>query len=372
MKTLEKLTDSQRRELKEGVIEVTGVFMNRTALGVVDAIFTMYPLITYAELKQILPDKLNPSGPYTPKTIFKPHTKRDFGVVHSFDEIDRLFKEGNLTYETLFFLEEGEVFKTSDGVKVIVNKSWETKDLETGENDLQNLIDHVKSYGIRVIQVKKNKPFNKGKYNLEIINPTILHLLNGPMDPPKKQEKKKSPAWIILGLLFILLAIFIIWWNKKEEKKSNELTEVISPFVEEKGSITLETIKNQINAGESTKGQSVSFNEILFHKDSDEILTESENYLKDVLDILNQLPKLKLNIVGHTSLEGSKEHNNKLSQNRAIAVFNYLKLKGIEPTRLSTEGKGSIQPVASNDTEEGKKMNRRIEFIVLEDGNTNH
>jgi len=185
LKTLEKLSESQKRELKEGVIEVSGVFMNRTALGVVDAIFTMYPTITFAELKQILPDKINPSGPYTPKTIFKPHTKRDFGVVHSFDEIDHLFKKENLTYETLFFLEEGEIFKTSDGIRVIVNKSWEKKDLETGQNDLQSLIDHVKHHGIRVVEVKKDKPFNKGKYNLEIINPTLLNYLNNPIDPVK-------------------------------------------------------------------------------------------------------------------------------------------------------------------------------------------
>ena len=70
MQTLSKLTIEQKNELKKGVIEVTGKAMNRSALGVVDAIFTLYPNITFSELKEILPDTINPSAPKNYKSLF--------------------------------------------------------------------------------------------------------------------------------------------------------------------------------------------------------------------------------------------------------------------------------------------------------------
>ena len=76
-KTFESLTPSQISDLKKGVIEVTGKAMNRTALGVVDAIFTLYPSITFEELKTMLPDSINPAAPKNYKSLFKPYTERE-------------------------------------------------------------------------------------------------------------------------------------------------------------------------------------------------------------------------------------------------------------------------------------------------------
>jgi len=63
LKTIERLTEMQKKALKTGVIEVTGKAMNRTALGVVDALLTLYPSLTFEELKAMLPDSINPSAP---------------------------------------------------------------------------------------------------------------------------------------------------------------------------------------------------------------------------------------------------------------------------------------------------------------------
>jgi outer membrane protein OmpA-like peptidoglycan-associated protein len=84
------------------------------------------------------------------------------------------------------------------------------------------------------------------------------------------------------------------------------------------------------------------------------------------------LPALKLKIHGHTSSEGDDNYNLKLSTKRAIAVSSYLQNKGISVNRLSTDGKGSTAPMASNETEDGRKLNRRIEFIITDDGNENN
>lgn len=384
IKTFEKLSKDHIKELKKGVIEVTGKAMNRTALGVIDAIFTLYPHITFSELKNMLPDTINTSGPYAPQSIFKPYTSRNYGVIHSLDEMKKLFEEANLidkdgkeiNYNRFFFFQENEIFKTSDGVNVIVVDKWENSDIETKTSDLQNLINHVEQYGIRVTQVEKAIAFNKGKYNLDIINPTLFQaILNPVIEPPVPQEpKKKHPWWILILLLILIAGIVLFVFNGKEKEEAASQEQIVLPDdIEEETNLSpLEEIKNQIVAGENTEGKSVNFHEILFEKDSDVLLPESEVYLKEVLQVMKDLPALKLLIIGHTSSEGEENYNLILSTNRALAVSGYLQKQGIPSDRLSTDGKGATIPMAPNETEEGRKLNRRIEFVITDDGIENN
>jgi outer membrane protein OmpA-like peptidoglycan-associated protein len=76
-------------------------------------------------------------------------------------------------------------------------------------------------------------------------------------------------------------------------------------------------------------------------------------------------PKLKIEIGGHTDNVGTKAYNKTLSENRANSVYNYLISKGIDKTRLSYKGYDFSVPVATNDTEEGRALNRRTEFKVI-------
>jgi outer membrane protein OmpA-like peptidoglycan-associated protein len=104
---------------------------------------------------------------------------------------------------------------------------------------------------------------------------------------------------------------------------------------------------------------------IQFEYDSAEIKSESHGLLDEVVKVLVDNPRVeKLDIIGYTSSEGSKAHNNKLSTDRAASVMTYLVDKGIDAGRLTSQGKGPADPVASNDTEEGKIANRRVEFHV--------
>jgi hypothetical protein len=199
MKTIEKLTDAQRKELKKGVIEVTGKAMNRTALGVVDALFTLYPNLTFSELKEMLPDTINPSAPKNYKSLFKPYTDRLYGVVQP-GSIRKECEEQGLDLNASHFTKEDEVFRTADGIEVLVSKTWESADTDTGENDLQNLIDHIAQYGVRITKVEKKVDFNKGEYNLDIINPALLRSIHNP-------PKKKISWWIIILLLLLITGI---------------------------------------------------------------------------------------------------------------------------------------------------------------------
>ena len=74
---------------------------------------------------------------------------------------------------------------------------------------------------------------------------------------------------------------------------------------------------------------------------------------------------LKIEIGGHTDNQGNDEYNMNLSLERAKSVYNYLISKGISADRMSYKGYGETKPIASNDTEEGRQLNRRTEFKVI-------
>ena len=75
---------------------------------------------------------------------------------------------------------------------------------------------------------------------------------------------------------------------------------------------------------------------------------------------------MKIEISGHTDAVGADSDNLTLSNNRANAVMNYLLGKGIAKDRLSAKGYGETKFIATNDTDEGKQLNRRVEFVILE------
>ncbi|PKP22916.1 MAG: hypothetical protein CVU05_01860 [Bacteroidetes bacterium HGW-Bacteroidetes-21] len=87
--------------------------------------------------------------------------------------------------------------------------------------------------------------------------------------------------------------------------------------------------------------------------------------LDRLLKLLNDFPTMRIEISGHTDNQGSLTTNEKLSLNRAKAVVDYLIGKGIAASRLESAGYAFKQPIASNDTEDGRQQNRRVEFKVL-------
>ena len=107
-------------------------------------------------------------------------------------------------------------------------------------------------------------------------------------------------------------------------------------------------------------------NRIIEFESGSAILTDAGNKILDEMVVaLTKVGAKKVKIIGHTDSSGDANKNTVLSQERAMAVQNYLVSKRIAVERLSTAGKGSSQPVADNSTTEGRKKNRRIEFEVL-------
>lgn len=92
--------------------------------------------------------------------------------------------------------------------------------------------------------------------------------------------------------------------------------------------------------------------------------------LRPILDrfavTLNQNPVTTVRIIGHTDNRGSDTINNPLSVNRADATRDYLVTRGVQLNRIAIDGRGSREPIASNNTAEGRAMNRRVEIFVAE------
>ncbi len=104
---------------------------------------------------------------------------------------------------------------------------------------------------------------------------------------------------------------------------------------------------------------------ILFDTDKDVIKKESKPILDRAVEVLQKYPQVRIEISGHTDSAGGYEHNVDLSQRRAESVKTYLIDAGIDAGRIETRGAGPNEPIATNDTKEGRAQNRRIEVKIL-------
>jgi len=105
---------------------------------------------------------------------------------------------------------------------------------------------------------------------------------------------------------------------------------------------------------------------IFFDYNAYTIRSESEAELERLKNLILENPQIKVEISGHTDNVGGDKYNNELSENRAKAVTDYLIAEGVPPDRLIYAGYGKSQPVASNETPEGRQENRRTEFKIIE------
>ncbi|MDD5569603.1 MAG: OmpA family protein [Bacteroidales bacterium] len=113
-------------------------------------------------------------------------------------------------------------------------------------------------------------------------------------------------------------------------------------------------------------GQTIKLENIFFETDKSVLLKESYKELNELLKIMNQNPKMKIEISGHTDNTGSETHNKELSEARAKAVYDFLISKGIKEERITYKGYGYSKPIAKNSTDEGRQKNRRVEFKIIE------
>lgn len=103
-----------------------------------------------------------------------------------------------------------------------------------------------------------------------------------------------------------------------------------------------------------------------FDFDKATLKPEAIAVLNQAAALLQKHERVVVEVAGHTDSKGSEEYNQGLSERRANAVKDYLNSKGVRASRLTARGYGESRPVASNDTDEGRAENRRVELIVLD------
>lgn len=112
-------------------------------------------------------------------------------------------------------------------------------------------------------------------------------------------------------------------------------------------------------------GKKIALRNIYFDTDKWEIKPESKVELEILIRVMRENPTIRVEISGHTDSRASEQHNNNLSLNRANSTVNYLVEHGIDRKRFEVKGYGESQPCATNDTEEGRALNRRIEAKIV-------
>lgn len=166
-----------------------------------------------------------------------------------------------------------------------------------------------------------------------------------------------------LKLYSIYKELVQLGYNKSVVKES-----MIEDFKEEttqKGWNLPDSIRLAIN------NQLKKFSDIQFAYDKATIEPESYSNLDYIISVLQNQPELGLAVTAHTDSIGTADHNMKLSKARAKSVVSYIVSKGIAPERLFASGRGESQPIAPNETDEGRALNRRVQFeIVLREEKT--
>jgi outer membrane protein OmpA-like peptidoglycan-associated protein len=113
------------------------------------------------------------------------------------------------------------------------------------------------------------------------------------------------------------------------------------------------------------KNTVVILRNLLFDTDKTVIRNVSTQSLEEMYQLLAKNPNMRIRITGHTDNVGTERYNKKLSEGRAKAVFDEMVKRGIDPSRMEWNGRGSKEPIESNATPEGRAENRRVEFKIL-------
>jgi len=138
-----------------------------------------------------------------------------------------------------------------------------------------------------------------------------------------------------------------------------------SDLVNLKDQETYHELSRDIKMQKLVPGVTLVLNNIFFENGKSSLRKESSQELQRLLFIMRQNPSLKVEISGHLDPGGPEDILTKLSENRALAVIDYLVATGIKSTRLIVKGYGSTRPITENKTERERELNRRTEFKII-------
>jgi len=169
------------------------------------------------------------------------------------------------------------------------------------------------------------------------------------------QKKKHGNKAVVIGAVGGGIAGGLVGNYMDSQKK--DLEKVLAPEMAS-GAINLQPMDQhrlKISMTDATA----------FEVNSAQIKRGFNSTMDKIAKVLNKYGKTELLIVGHTDSTGSEQYNQTLSEQRAQSVYQYLQARGVIHQRLNAYGRGELEPVASNATNEGRRLNRRVEIIVV-------
>ena len=171
-----------------------------------------------------------------------------------------------------------------------------------------------------------------------------------------KLDRREGPVWVLVFTGFSGNA-----GDSRFSGRIQVLVDVLDKGTMEQRMVTVGA--KEIETNINRDGRQVIYG-ILFDTDKADIKPESKGQLDEMAALMKANPALKVHIVGHTDNQGTVEHNLGLSQRRADSVVRALSTQyGIAPARMLARGLGPFSPVATNDTEDGRAKNRRVEIV---------
>lgn len=189
--------------------------------------------------------------------------------------------------------------------------------------------------------------------------------------PAKVERKRIGAAWFALALLIPAL-LFGVYWYLLHRQTAGLLARIAAPMATAPAPDRARTLVEElrargIQAEQAARGVVITLPNVLFELNSSELSAEGQRKIAEVAAALKRhaggVPVL---VEGHASRERGtpEDHNQRLSEDRATNVVALLKESGLKNERVTGKGFGSKSPIASNDTEEGRRANRRVEIIA--------
>lgn len=195
---------------------------------------------------------------------------------------------------------------------------------------------------------------------------TVSSRRSGVKDQYKEQSKSKPWGQILVGLALAIIA-YIWWFNSRQDVAVAPVTApaVVATAVAPDVIPTISGLDTFFSSTTSGSSGRFRFDNLNFNTATTTLISGAEVELNQIAESMKKFPESTAKIEGFTDNIGAEGANQTLSLNRALEVKRQLVNRGIEASRIEAVGLGAASPIATNNTEEGRAKNRRIEFIAI-------
>ena len=206
-------------------------------------------------------------------------------------------------------------------------------------------------------------------------NATSIFTINGNVFDSQTKKPINAKLAFLLSPKMLTVDSTMTYWNTGNYKINLASSGIYNCLISAQGYLVKQEtfelsaantiISKDIYLTPVLKGDIIRLNNVYFETGKFELLSASNSELNKLVTSMKNNKDMRILLEGHTDVIGDKQANIELSLNRVLAVKNYLINEGIDPKRIETKGWGSAKPLNSNGTDEERKINRRVEFRIL-------